>query len=91
MLIEEAIDIIEGKEKTGFMVRFEWCVPGFISSDSFPGDNEPLIETEAEAWILAKKFADRTVGKCRMIFVADHNGVPVDGFKEKMLNRPDQK
>ena len=90
MKMKEVANIIEGKEKTdGYMVRFEWYSDGFISSDSFPAENEPLIRTEAEAWMLAMKFAQKTVGKCRMIFVADHNGIPVDGFKERMLNKPE--
>ena len=90
MLLEEARNIIEGREKTGYMIRFEWYAPGFISSDCFPGTDEPLFNTEAEAWLVARKFAEKTAGKCRMIFVADQNGRPVAGYREKMLNRPDE-
>jgi len=83
MKFAEALKIIEG----GFMVHFEHAGDGFLRSDHFPDKHsgEKLIETEAEAWKLAKRFANNTFGKCVNIYVTKSDFVPVDNYREKMI------
>jgi len=85
MRMNKAISIIKGD--AGFMVNFEHVKSGFLLSDHFPDKHagERLIETEDEAWDLARKFADKTKGKCVNIYVTDHDFMPVDGYEEKEI------
>lgn len=86
MKMSKALEIIESKP-SGYMVSFEHAGDGFLRSDYFPElwDGEKLIETEEEAWELAKKFAAKTFGKCINIYVIDNNFRPVANFKDKEI------
>jgi hypothetical protein len=88
MKMSEALNVI--KNKSGFMVQFEWCGDGFLRGDYFPDYHagEKLIETEAEAWELAEKFANATKGKTCNIYVLKENFSPVEDYKEReIINR----
>ena len=72
------------------MVSFEWYGDGFLRSDHFPDKHadEPLIESEHEAWELARAFARATKGKTCNLYVVDSKFVPVADYdKRKMSNR----
>jgi len=90
MKMVDAMKIIQN-ESTGFMVHFDKCGDGFLRSDSFPEKHagEELIKTEAEAWILASKFAEKTYGECVNIYVTDGKYNPVDGYEARKLNNRD--
>lgn len=86
MKMEAALGMIS-QELNGFMVSFEWCGDGFLRSDHFPDKRggEKLIETEAEAWDLAVKFARATVGKTCNIYVIDQDFKPVEGWRQRKI------
>lgn len=86
MKMSKALEIIESKPN-GYMVSFEHAGDGFLRSDHFPElwDGEKLIETEEEAWELARKFAAKTTGKCVNIYVIDSKFRPVANFKDKEI------
>lgn len=89
MKMSEVLSIIDGKPQ-GFMVHFEWKRGCILASDHFPDKHtgEPLIETEAEAWALARTFAEKTKGKCVNIYVTNHEFSPVRGYEsQKIENR----
>ena len=84
----EALKIINEGLNPGFMVHFEWKKGGMLYSDYFPDKHagEKLIESEEEAWELAKRFARKTVGKCVNIYVIKGSDfTPVDGYKNKEI------
>lgn len=87
MKMQEAMDIINKKEEKGYMVNFEHAGDGFLRSDWFPDKKagEKLIATEEEAWELAKKFAEKTFGKCVNIYVTDANFRPVQFYKDQII------
>lgn len=89
----EAMKIIDeyetrANEPTGYMVAFERREHGMLCSDHFPDKHagEQLIETEEEAWELAKRFDDATGSDCVNIDVRDQSSMPVDGYKTKKLS-----
>ncbi len=86
MKYEEALEIIENKEK-GFMVSFEKRKGGLLISDYFPDkhDGEDLIKTEEEAWDLAERFSKATGDDIVNIYVIDHTFSPVSGYSNKKL------
>lgn len=86
MKFEEAMKIIDNKSK-GYMVSFERVEGSVLASDHFPDKHggETLIETEAEAWRWASKFALATYGKCVNIYVTDDTFSPVKGYCEKKI------
>jgi hypothetical protein len=71
---------------TGYRVRFNWIDRNNFDQDYFPEKDEPLIDTEQEAWELAKKFADKTVSQCANIYVVTGDFIPVTGYDIKTLN-----
>jgi hypothetical protein len=83
----EAKKIINKGLSSGFMVSFEWVKGSMLHSDHFPDKHadEKLIETEEEAWVLARKFAANTVGNCVNIYVSKGNFIPVDGYKLRYI------
>lgn len=82
----EAMSIIsDTKRPSGYRVSFEHVDGGILRSDFFPDRGEPLIETEEEAWCLARLFAARTRGKCVNIYVTDDKYCPVSGYKNRMF------
>jgi len=86
----EALGIINKTEKSGFMVSFERVEGGFLVGDHFPDKHggEELIQTEKEAWELARKFADKAKYKCINIYVIDSSFSPVPDYKiQKIVNR----
>jgi len=87
MKMAEAQRIIHQGPK-GFMVAFELKFEGMLRSDHFPDKHagEPLITTEAEAWELAKAFAENMVGKAVNIYVVNHNFAPVPNYKTRYIN-----
>lgn len=87
MKYHEALKIINKEPDRGFMVSFEWRRDGMLYSDHFPDKHagEKLIETEEEAWVLARKFAANTKGRCVNIYVVKSNFVPVAGYKSKYI------
>lgn len=86
MKMQTAMGMINNKPK-GFMVHFEWIDRGCLSSDYFPDKHadEPLIETEYEAWKLAHKFARVTKGKACNIYVIDHTFSPVKDYEDREI------
>lgn len=88
MKFDEAMDIIKGSSnKSGFMVHFERVEGSMLVSDYFPEKHqgEKLIETEDEAWRLARKFAQKTTGRYVNIYVIDEHFYPVKEYKNKEI------
>ena len=88
MKYSDALKIIDKGLNSGFMVSFEWKCGNILHGDCFPDIHagEKLIETEREAWLLARKFADKTKGKCVNIYVIRGDDfTPVDGYKTHMI------
>lgn len=88
MKMREAMAIMESVPE-GFMVgamRIDGCM---LVSAHFPDKHsyEPLIPTENEAWDLAARFATATRGKYVDIYVVDHEFRPVDGYRDRMMNK----
>ncbi len=87
----EALRIINEGINPGYMVSFEWKKGGMLHSDHFPDKHagEKLIETEREAWELARSFAAQTKGQCVNIYVIQGDSfVPVKGYEtHKIKNR----
>lgn len=85
MKYEKAMEIINGKP--GYMVHFERIEGSCLSSDYFPDKHagEDLIETEYEAWELARAFAQKTVGMCVNIYVIDSDFCPVESYKDNYI------
>lgn len=77
MKLKRAMEIINSKQ--GFMVSFEHPVQGGAQSDHFPDKHagEELIQTEEEAWDLAKKFAEQSKGTYYNIYVIGNDFKPV--------------
>lgn len=88
MKFEEALSIINGKEKQGYMVSFEIKEGVLLKSDHFPDKHagELLIPTEAEAWDLAKRFA-KAHPNTHNVYVIDGSFSPVKEYDSKKLNR----
>ena len=80
--MKEALDIIN--YKPGFMVRFSRL--GKI--DHFPdkSSGDELIQSEEEAWELARKFAANMRGRAVTIYVVDQDFKPVEGYEQKFLS-----
>jgi len=84
MKYSKALEIIKNGFSHGYLVSFEWKKGCILSSDHFPDKHagEKPIETEREAWDLAKKFAAKTTGKCINIYVIrSDNFMPVPGYE----------
>ncbi len=84
----EALRIMdEGLKKPGFMVSFEHVEGSTLRPDYFPDKyaGEQLIKTEADAWVLAIKFAKSTKGKCVNIYVIDSDFSPVPDYQSNMI------
>ena len=80
----------EGKPIRGYIVHFDEVRGSLLYSDYFPDkrEGEALIKTEEEAWLLARAFASKTVGKCVDVYVCDNYHIPVFGYeKKKIKNR----
>jgi len=89
MKLAKAMEMIQNKP-TGYMVHFEWCGNGLLTSDYFPDklNGEDLIPTEDEAWMLANRFAMATRGKTCNLYVVGRNFSPVESYKDRqILNR----
>lgn len=87
MKMQDVMDRINNKPR-GYRVSFEWKKGAMLHSDYFPEGNEPLIETECEAWELADRFARVTKGEAVNIYVVDHKNTPVTDYeKRKIENR----
>jgi len=86
MKYQDAIDLIGG-DYSGYMVHFEWIEGGMLRGDYFPDKHagEELIESMAEAWDLAKKFAAKTKGKTCNLYVIDKNFSPVVNYKAHLI------
>jgi len=84
MKMDEAKRIIEDNPK-GYRVHFEKVGWGTLTSDYFPECGEALIETETEAWELARAFAAKTTGKCVNIYVIEDQFKPVCGYRASMI------
>ncbi len=94
MKMQQALEVMNSIPaatcEKGYMVSFEHVDGGMLQSDHFPDKHagETLIETEEEAWAMAKKFASTTVGKCVNVYVVGANFVPVRGYAlRKIENR----
>jgi len=87
MKYDEALKIINEDINSGYMVAFEWKKGCMLHSDYFPDKHagEKLIETEEEAWALAKKFADKTKGKVVNVYVVYENFIPVKNYKDRYI------
>lgn len=84
--MSEAMEIMQDRPKR-YMVSFEYAGDGFLRSDHFPDMHagEELIQTETEAWELARRFAAKTKGRCVNIFVTDSRFCPVEGYQTKFI------
>jgi len=89
MKFADALDIInKNRLDVGYMVSFERKIGSLLFGDHFPDkrSGETLIETEAEAWEYARRFAASTKGECVNIYVIrGDNFVPVKGYEAKMI------
>lgn len=88
MLMHEAMQVINDEPKPmGYMISFDRTDGRFLTSDHFPDKHrgEPLIPTEEEAWVLAQKFAAKTVGRCVNLCVVAHDFEPVPGYKTRKI------
>jgi len=89
MKIRDAMNVINEPTfaQAGFMVHFERVEGHMLCGDGFPDKHggEPLIANESDAWDLAAKFAAKTVGRCVNIYVVRADFVPVDGYRERMI------
>lgn len=89
MKFQEALYIINKKEK-GFMVAFtKVCEDGTLIDDHFPDKHaeEALIPTEGESWDLAQSFAKATGNNFCNIYVIDNNFFPVNAYEAKILKQ----
>lgn len=89
MLMHEAMRIISAEPNPkGYMVSFDRKEGRFLASDYFPDKRwgEPLIPTEEEAWVLAQRFAAKTVGRCVNVYVVAHDFVPVPGYAARKID-----
>lgn len=92
MKMERAIEIMDhGIDRPdGFVVRFDRVIRGFNETDYFPdvqGEETP-IQTEAAAWELARKFANKTFNKCINIYVmriVGYEYAPVPDYETRMI------
>lgn len=85
MDMKKVRDIINGKTIKGFRVHFEKKAGNILTGDWFPDDGD-FIESEEGAWILARQFAAKTVGKCINIYVITYPGhLPVIGYQDKEI------
>ena len=82
MKMSEALRIINSEKPKGYMVSFEVKEGSICRGDYFPDKHagEPLIETEQEAWDIARKFASKTDINIVNIYVVHHDFRPVDGY-----------
>ena len=89
MKITEALYIIgESKKPKGYRVHFEVRSGGVLTSDYFPNEDEPLIDTEEKAWQLAMEFATATDPyKYVNIYVTTHDHRPVAGYEKREIRR----
>lgn len=70
----------------GFRVHYEHKVGIFLDSHCWPSRAEAPLPTEEIAWAYARAFANRhTVGRFVNIYVIDNNSVPVQGYRQKMI------
>jgi len=74
-------------EPDGFMVSFEWVRGGMLVSDHFPDKKagEDLIDSEEDAWNLAKMFAEKTKGRTVNLFVISSDYRPVASHDEMYI------
>ena len=84
MKMREALDIIDGKPR-GYMVSFERREGCMLGSGHFPDKyaGEPLIESEWQAWDLARRFAATAPPEYIHICVIGHDFVPLKGYRER--------
>lgn len=85
MKYKDAMDIINGDQVIGFRVHFERKEGKMLRGDYFPEGREKLIETEEEAWDLARRFASKTRGECVNIYVVGSDFRPVDGYESQYM------
>ena len=83
----DALKIINEGMNPGYMVSFEWKRGGMLYSNHFPDKHagERLIETEEEAWVLARGFAEQTKGNAVNIYVTYGNFTPVKNYKDREI------
>ncbi len=87
MKLAEAQAVIKGVPKsTGYRVSFNHVDGYMLRGDFFPDRDEALIPTELHAWDLARRFAEKTVGKCVDIYVIDAEFRPVANYKSKEID-----
>ena len=88
MKLKDALHIISHGYDPGYMVAFHRKVGSILTVDYFPEKGEEsLIETEEEAWRLARAFAYKTVGKCVDIYVIHGDTFcPVVGYEARKIN-----
>lgn len=88
MKFEHAMGIIN-KSEIGFMVHFEILDGVLLKSDFFPDKyaGEKLIQSEVEAWELARRFAKATNENTVNIYVINDKFLPVTGYEEKTLKK----
>lgn len=79
------LDALERKTG-GFRVSFERREGGMLASDHIPARDEPAIEDEAAAWVLAERVAQAGRGSFVNIYVVHATGwKPVADYRSRML------
>lgn len=83
-LVDAVREMTDARASKGYSVRFEWRRGGMLEGDRVPHRDEPLFETEEQAWHFAAMFAAGLGGqKICNVYVVDDNGTPVDGYRDR--------
>ena len=74
----EALNMIQGDKKEGYLIHFEVIENGLLKSDYFPDfrNGEEPISSESEAWKIARQFANSTNSNYVNIYVMNTNFRP---------------
>ena len=68
MKLQDALDILDAKTE-GYRVEFTWNLGYKLRLDYFPGDDELLLKSKAEAIDLADDFSEKMGGLVRNVEV----------------------
>lgn len=86
MRLREATKIIENKK--GYRVHFDEPAWFGFCNDYFPNFDEEPFDDESIAWLMAEKFAEKTLARgFKNIYVVDENYKPVKNYQNKILNK----
>lgn len=96
MKISEALGMIAAQQaeaarvaRGGYRVSFQRRERNILSSDHFPERDEEPIDTEDEAWRLAREFAacdPRGANYVNIYVIKASDWAPVDGYSARKMN-----